>query len=421
MSFNIKKFLVGLKLVPKATTTIDSKGELEVLDSDGKLYYHDGTIKSAVLTESQSGDITNKNLDDSTVAFVDTSDNTKKIKFDAVGTTGTSTTLTSSQTANRVLTLPDATDTLVGKATTDTLTNKSIDADTNTITNIENDNIKSGAAIDRNKLASGTNYRILANNSSGVMSENAALDAGEVVFVDANGQLDSESTLATSRGGTNISSFTTGDILYASSSSVLTKLPIGSSNEVLSVIGGIPSWQPAPSGTLPPGMMSPFAGSSAPTGWLICDGSIISQVTYASLFAVIGTIWNTGGEGAGNFRLPSMSRRTAVGSGGAGTGTLGNTVGSIGGAETLPAHTHSGDTANENQTHQHTPSSATDFLASGGAGTLPAGTGAFAFQTVSLTATENANHTHTFTTNSTGTGTHGVIQPSAVVTYIIKT
>lgn len=80
------------------------------------------------------------------------------------------------------------------ESNTITLTNKSIDADANTITNIENADIKAGAAIDRSKLASGTAYRILANNSSGVASENAALTSGGVAFADSNGQLSTDAT-----------------------------------------------------------------------------------------------------------------------------------------------------------------------------------------------------------------------------------
>lgn len=77
-----------------------------------------------------SGRLKNKDLEDSTTAIVDASDTTKKILFDAAGTTGTTTTLTGSQTANRVLTLPDVTDTLVGKTTTDILTNKTLTSPT---------------------------------------------------------------------------------------------------------------------------------------------------------------------------------------------------------------------------------------------------------------------------------------------------
>lgn len=71
---------------------------------------------------------------DNLFAIQDESDTTKQVKFSVGGaTTGFSMTLISSQTADRSLTLPDATDTLVARATTDTLTNKTITAENNTI------------------------------------------------------------------------------------------------------------------------------------------------------------------------------------------------------------------------------------------------------------------------------------------------
>jgi hypothetical protein len=61
--FNIKKFRFGFGILPKQTTEIDSKGELEVLDSDSKLRYHNGTSASPVVTESHSATLTNKTID----------------------------------------------------------------------------------------------------------------------------------------------------------------------------------------------------------------------------------------------------------------------------------------------------------------------------------------------------------------------
>lgn len=57
---------------------------------------------------------------------------------------------------------------------------------------------------------------------------------------------------------------------------------------------------------LTPGFIAPFAGSTAPDGWLVCDGSAISRTRYADLFAVIGTTYGSG-DGNTTFNLPDFS------------------------------------------------------------------------------------------------------------------
>lgn len=57
--------------------------------------------------------------------------------------------------------------------------------------------------------------------------------------------------------------------------------------------------------TTPAGVIMAFAASSAPTGWLICDGSAISRATYATLFAVVGTTWGVG-DGSTTFNIPDF-------------------------------------------------------------------------------------------------------------------
>jgi microcystin-dependent protein len=97
---------------------------------------------------------------------------------------------------------------------------------------------------------------------------------------------------------------------------------------------------------VPTGTMLDFAGGAAPSGYLLCDGSAVSRTTYALLFGAIATAWGAG-DGVTTFNVPDMRRAASIGSGGAGTGVIGNTVGSAGGAEThvisgseLPTHNH---------------------------------------------------------------------------------
>lgn len=174
----------------------------------------------------------------------------------------------------------------------------------------------------------------------------------------------------------------------------------------------------------PPGMLAPYAGGSAPTGWLLCDGAAVSRSTYANLFAAIGTAYGAG-NGSTTFNVPDLRGRTPVGRNGGSFPTLGGT----GGAETvtltaaqsgLPSHnhgasassggagghSHSGSTSSPSPaTHAHGFSTPT-FTYSG-RGTGNQNTVVSVASTGSSTNTEG-NHSHTFNTSSVSDHSHGV-------------
>jgi microcystin-dependent protein len=98
----------------------------------------------------------------------------------------------------------------------------------------------------------------------------------------------------------------------------------------------------------PTGMVMPFAGgdmSCVPGGWLICDGTAVSRVTYSDLFACVGETYGPG-DASTTFNLPDLQASIPVGV----TPSLG-VVGDIGGtnnqtlvAANLPQHTHGAGT-----------------------------------------------------------------------------
>jgi len=99
-------------------------------------------------------------------------------------------------------------------------------------------------------------------------------------------------------------------------------------------------------------------------GFLYCDGSALSRITYAALFNIIGTTYNTGGETPLEFRIPDLRGKTIVGSGLDTDRELTNRVlGQYGGKEAhalsnteLPLHTHTATTSSHNSSHSHTSS-----------------------------------------------------------------
>lgn len=202
------------------------------------------------------------------------------------------------------------------------------------------------------------------------------------------------------------------------------------SSETLTISVGLPSLGSPVVGTNPTGTIIAFGGTTAPPGYLNCDASAVSRTTYAALFTAIGTTWGVG-NGTTTFNLPP-ARVVLVGSGGSGTATLANTVGSTGGEETHAltsaenaAHTHDGSglSAASDGAHTHVENIDGGSVTTVGdhiVGTASAGTGR---ASASSTAS-GGSHTHTISgsTGSSGSGTaHNIMQPSAVVLMCIKT
>ena len=110
-----------------------------------------------LVCKSTNDDLTNKNLVCQSVNYVDNSDTTKKLNFDISASISNKTmTLKSNHTLNRIITLPDVSTTLAGIDTTQTLTNKTIDASSNNLL-ISSDNIKTKIWIMRDVRTPGTN------------------------------------------------------------------------------------------------------------------------------------------------------------------------------------------------------------------------------------------------------------------------
>lgn len=187
----------------------------------------------------------------------------------------------------------------------------------------------------------------------------------------------------------------------------------------------------------PVGMISPFAGSSSPEGWLICDGAAVSRTTYAVLFGLVGSTYGIG-DGSTTFNVPDLRGRAPIGAG-TGAGLTARSLAAAVGAEThtlttaqLASHSH---TINDNAgAHIH---GVTDPGHAHAIGARPNSTTGATYNaaTTATNAGDNGNvvraattnisiqsaggHNHTIIANGSGHA-HNNMQPSLVLNYIIK-
>ena len=168
------------------------------------------------------------------------------------------------------------------------------------------------------------------------------------------------------------------------------------------------------------GVIQMYAGSSAPSGWLICNGQAVSRTTYAALFAVIGTTYGAG-DGSTTFNVPNLVNKTVRGS---------NSLGKTGGADTvtlstaqMPAHTHGvGTLATASEgAHTHSTSGSVAYSSSSGGNNAPGGRG-LAWSTSLINSAGAHTHTISGSTASVGSGSAVTItNPYVMLHYIIKT
>lgn len=104
--------------------------------------------------------------------------------------------------------------------------------------------------------------------------------------------------------------------------------------------------------TFPVGMVVPYAGASAPSGWLLCDGQAVSRTSYPALFQVLGVTYGYG-DGVNTFNVPDLRECSPIGVGKRGSGVSTHETYTLGQFkdDKFAEHRHSCSSTSNDHTH----------------------------------------------------------------------